>query len=111
MPRPVSGEASERITLMRTARSCLAVTREMARRKLSPPDILGKLRLIDALMADGRSIADALWGAGVLPAEYEKWRNEYAGLLRTLGPLATATPKVIKKSRRGGLGRPLRTVK
>ena len=67
--------------------------------------------MIDALAGDGRPIADALRVAGVLPAEYEKWRNEYAGLLRTLGPLASPPPKVMKKLRRAGTDRPVRTVK
>ena len=67
--------------------------------------------MIDALAADGTSIADALRIAGVLPAEYEKWRSEYAGLLRTLGPLASTPPKVMKKSRRAGSGRPVKTIK
>jgi hypothetical protein len=83
----------------------------MARRKLSPSDILERLRAIDALTADGTPVGEALRVAGVLPAEYEEWRNEYAGLLRTLGPLASAPPKVRKKLRQAGLGRPVRTVK
>ena len=74
----------------------------MARRKPSPSEIVERLRTIDALSADGRPLADALRLAGVLPAEYEKWRSEYAGLLRTLGPLASAPPKVMKKSPRVG---------
>ena len=82
----------------------------MVRRKLSPSDILERLRVIDALTADGRPIADALRFAGVLPAEYEKWRSEYAGLLRTLGPLAGA-PKVRKILRRAGAGRSVKRVK
>jgi hypothetical protein len=83
----------------------------MARRKLSPNDILERFRVIDALAADGRSITDALRIAGVLPAKYEKWRSEYAGLLRTLGPLAGTPPKVMKKSRQTGSGRPVKTIK
>jgi putative transposase len=82
----------------------------MVRRKLSPSDILERLRAIDALTADGRPIADALRFAGVLPVEYEKWRNEYAGLLRTLGPLAGMS-KVRKMLRRAGTGRSVKTVK
>lgn len=85
--------------------------RQLARRKLSPSYILERLRVIDALAADGRPIADALRGSGVLPAEYEKWRNEYAGLLRTLGSLASPAPKVMKKLCRPGTDRPVRTVK
>ncbi len=45
-------------------------------------------------------MAEALWFAGVIPSEYERWRSEYAGLLRTLGPLAAAPPRGGKKSRR-----------
>ena len=79
----------------------------MARRKLSPSDILERLRAIDALTADGRPVGDALRVVGVLPAEYEKWRSEYDGLLRTLGPLASGPPKVMKKLRRPGPSAPL----
>jgi len=50
--------------------------REMVRRKLSPSEIVERLRAIDALAADGCPIAEALWLAGVLPAEYEKLRSE-----------------------------------
>jgi hypothetical protein len=81
----------------------------MIRRKPSPSEIMERLRAIDALAADGCPISDALWLTGVLPAEYEKWRSEYAGLLRTLGPLASAPLKVMKKSPR--VGRPGWTLK
>ncbi len=95
---------------MRTAQR-LPAGCEMARQKLSPSEIVESLRAIDALTADGQPIAEALRFAGVLPAEYEDWRSEYAGLLRTLGPLANAPPKVMKKSRRAGPRRPVRAVK
>ena len=92
-------------------RTLIAVCgREMAKRKLSPSEILERLQLIDALTADGQPIADALRFAEMLPADYDKWRSEYAGLLRTLGSFAAA-PYLIKKSRRGGSRRPPRTVK
>jgi hypothetical protein len=83
----------------------------MARRKLSPSDIQERLRVIDELTAQGRTIADALRIAGVFPAEYEKWRNEYAGLLRTLGPLARTPSKAMRKLHRAGPGRRVKTVK
>ncbi len=72
----------------------------MARRKLSPGEIVERLRLIDALAEDGRPIGVAIRLAGLLQVEYDQWRSEYAGLLRTLGPLACASPKLMKKSRR-----------
>ncbi len=83
----------------------------MARRKFSPSEIVERLRVIDALTAEGQPIVEALRIAGVAPADYETWRNEYAGLLRTLGPLASALPNARAKSRRPGPGRPVRTVK
>ena len=81
--------------------------REMARRKFSPSEIVERLQVIDALTADGQPIADALQFAEVLPAEYEEWRSEYAGLLRTLGPLANPP----QKRRRAGPGHPVKSVK
>ena len=77
----------------------------MAKQKLSPTEILKRLQLIDALTADGQPIADALRSAGMLPADHEKWRSEYAGLLRTLGPLPPAPPKFLKRTPRAGPGR------
>jgi len=65
----------------------------MARRKLSPSEIVERLRVIEALTAEGHSTEGALLFAGVLQAEFDQWRSEYAGLMRTLGPLAVASPK------------------
>ena len=81
----------------------------MVRRTLSPSEILERLRVIDLLTADGRPILDALSLAGVLPSEYEKWRSEYTGLLRTLGPLAGPPSRAAKKSRRSRQAGPVRT--
>jgi hypothetical protein len=83
----------------------------MARQKLSPSGILERLRVIEALTAEGRPIADALRVAGALLAEYEEWRSEYAGLLRTLGPLGSAPPKAKRKLRRAFPAAPAKTVK
>ncbi len=71
--------------------------REMTRRKLSPSEIVERLRVVDELAADGQPIADALLFAGMLQAEYDRWRSEYAGIIRTLGPLADGSPKKKKK--------------
>ena len=83
----------------------------MARRKFSPREIVDRLRVIDALTAEGEPIAGALRVAGVLPVEYDQRRSEYAGLLRTLSPLASAPPHGVKKTRRAGRGHPARTAK
>ena len=65
----------------------------MARRKLSPSEIVERLQAIDALAASGQAIDDAIRSAGLLPQEYARWRSEYAGLLRTLGPLSITPTK------------------
>ena len=74
----------------------------MARRKLSPSEIVERLRVIEALTADGHSVAGAMRLAGVLPAEYDQWRSQYAGLLRTLGPLASVTLKTARRPKSRG---------
>ena len=79
----------------------------MARPKLSPREIVQRLQMIEALTADGAPVAEALRSAGVLQAEYDRWRIEYNGLGRTLGPLVCARPKVVKPTR----GRPAKAPK
>ncbi|HZZ60674.1 MAG TPA: hypothetical protein VFE63_05800 [Roseiarcus sp.] len=83
----------------------------MARRKFSPGEIVERLREIEALTEDGRSVAEAMRLAGVLPDEYDEWRREYSGLVRTLGPLACASPRLMKKPRRPGSVGPVGTAK
>jgi hypothetical protein len=39
-------------------------------------------------------------------AEYDRWRVEYNGLGRTLGPLLCATTKLAKSARRAAPARP-----
>jgi hypothetical protein len=72
----------------------------MARPKLSPREIVQRLQMIDALTADGVPVAEAMRSAGMLKVEYDRWRIEYNGLGRTLGPLLCATPKLMKTTRR-----------
>jgi len=55
--------------------------------KLSPGEIVLMLQMIEALTADGLSIAEALRSVGVRQVEYDRWLIEYKGLGRTLGPL------------------------
>jgi hypothetical protein len=72
----------------------------MARPKLSPREIVQRLQMIDALTADGMPVAEAIRSAGVLPGEYDRWRVEYNGLCRTLGPLVCAPPRLTAAKRR-----------
>jgi putative transposase len=72
----------------------------MARRKLSPREIVERLQMIEDLAAEGRPIGEAIRSAGVLPVDYEGWIAEYDGLRRTLGPLLRASRMPPRKWRR-----------
>jgi putative transposase len=52
----------------------------MARKKHSAEEIVAKLRQVDVLMAQGRSVADAVRAVGVTEVTYYRWRKEYGGL-------------------------------
>jgi hypothetical protein len=56
--------------------------------------------MIEALTAEGLPVAEALRSVGVRQVEYDRWRVEYNGLGRTLGPLLCATPRLVKRTRR-----------
>ena len=72
----------------------------MMRSKFSPREIVQRLQMIETLTADGLPIAEALRSVGMRTAEYDRWRLEYNGLGRTLGPLLAAAPKPAKRTRR-----------
>ena len=70
----------------------------MVRSRLSPREIVRRLQIIEGLTGEGLPLAEALRSAGVREAEYERWRDEYNGLRRTLGPLLCATTEVVKRN-------------
>ena len=78
----------------------------MAKPKLSPREIVQRLQMIEALAADGVPVAEAIRSAGMPQADYDRWRLEYNGLGRTLGPLLGATPKLLKTKRRPNRNHP-----
>ena len=43
-------------------------------------EIVAKLRQVDVLCDQGRSITDAIRAIGVTEVTYYRWRNEYGGL-------------------------------
>jgi transposase-like protein len=53
---------------------------EMARKRHSAEEIIGKLREVEVLLAKGRSVADAAKAIGVTEQSYYRWRREYGGL-------------------------------
>jgi transposase-like protein len=52
----------------------------MARKRHSAEEIVGKLRQVDVLLAQGKPVADAVRAIGVTEVTYCRWRNEYGGL-------------------------------
>ena len=78
----------------------------MIRSRLSPREIVRRLQVIETLTAEGLPLAEALRSVGMREGEYERWRVEYNGLRRTLGPLLCATPKLVKRTRNATSARP-----
>jgi putative transposase len=52
----------------------------MARKRHTAEEIVSKLRQVDVLSSQGRSISDAIRAIGVTEVTYYRWRNEYGGL-------------------------------
>ncbi len=52
----------------------------MARRHHKPEEIVSKLRQVEVLSGQGKSIVDAVRTIGVTEATYYRWRSEYGGL-------------------------------
>ena len=62
----------------------------------SPEEIVAKLRRVEALTADGATVADAVREIGVTVVTYYRWRKKYAGIgkpeARRLRDLEKRTP-------------------
>ena len=50
---------------------------DVAPKRYKPEEILAKLRQVDALVAQGRRIADAIRQVGVTEGTYHRWRREF----------------------------------
>jgi hypothetical protein len=72
----------------------------MMKSKLSPREIVQRLQMIETMTTEGLPVAEALRCVGMGQAEYDRWRVEYNGLGRTLGPLVGAAPALAKRTRR-----------
>ena len=53
---------------------------QMARKRHKPEEIVAKLRQVEVLTAQGKSVAEAIRSIGVTEVTYYRWRNEYGGL-------------------------------
>ena len=52
----------------------------MAGKRHKPEEIVAKLRQVDVLTSQGRSVAEAVQPIGVTEVTYYRWRQEYGGL-------------------------------
>jgi putative transposase len=53
---------------------------EMGMKRHKPEEIVAKLRQVDVLTSQGRSVAEAVRSIGVTEVTYYRWRQEYGGL-------------------------------
>ncbi len=52
----------------------------MPRKRPTPEEIVAKLRQVDVLVSQGKSVADAVRSIGTTEVSYYRWRREYGGL-------------------------------
>ena len=52
----------------------------MPRKHHKAAEIVAKLRQVDVLTSQGKSVADAIRAIGVTEVTYYRWRQEYGGL-------------------------------
>ena len=52
----------------------------MPRKHHKPEEIVAKLRQVDVLTSQGKSVAEAIRAIGVTEVTYYRWRQEYGGL-------------------------------
>jgi transposase-like protein len=53
---------------------------KMPRKHHKAEEIVAKLRQVDVLTSQGKSVADAIRAIGVTEVTYYRWRQEYGGL-------------------------------
>jgi putative transposase len=52
----------------------------MAKKRHKPEEIVTKLRQVDVLVSQGRSVAEAIRSISVSELTYYRWRKEFGGL-------------------------------
>jgi transposase-like protein len=52
----------------------------MASKKHRPEEAVAKLRQVDVLVSQGRTVAEAIRAIGVTEVTYYRWRQEFEGL-------------------------------
>jgi transposase len=79
----------------------------MSKKRHTAEEIVAKLRQVDVLTAQGRSVAEAIRSIGVTEVTYYRWRSEYGGptsdQVKRLKECLDARPPW-RQRRPGGLG-------
>jgi len=52
----------------------------MPKRKYTPEEIVAKLRQVDVLLGQGKTVGEAVKTIALTETTYHRWRNEYGGL-------------------------------
>ncbi len=52
----------------------------MSQKRHKPEEIVAKLRQVEVMTAQGRTVAEALRSIGVTEVTFYRWRQEYGGL-------------------------------
>ena len=52
----------------------------MSKKRHKPEEIISKLRQVDVLTSQGKTVAEAIRSIGVTEVTYYRWRQEYGGL-------------------------------
>jgi len=52
----------------------------MGTKKHKLEEVVAKLRQVDVLVSQGRSVADSIRAIGVTEVTYDRWRKEFGGL-------------------------------
>ena len=52
----------------------------MSKKRHKPEEIVSKLRQVDVLTSQGKTVAEAIRSIGVTKVTYYRWRQEYGGL-------------------------------
>jgi len=71
----------------------------MAKEIISPAEIVARLQMVEFLKARDMPASEAIRMAGMTEARYYRWRAEYDGLRRTLGPVCSDAAEFLRRAR------------
>ena len=52
----------------------------MGKKRHKPEEVVAKLRQVDVLLSQGKTVAEAIRSIGVTEVTYYRWRQEFGGL-------------------------------